>query len=511
MKRFILCSATLLFVNFSYADTTYVNGNVSGNWTTDGNPYIVTGNLLVPANLELLLDNGVRVEFRGPQSITVNGLLSCAPGPDTTRFTQDTIVYSNRWQGLRFTADIGVSTLHNTLFEFGNAYTGTVQVSSFATTHLRACTFRDCAVSALVIDNAQANVLDCSFERCGISGGCGGAIRAHEASVQLSQSTFRNCGALDGGALCFYNSLIEISSCDFRANRATLWGGVIYADNTTLHVTSSWFALNQGLLGGVFLLEHGTDVLFEYCVFRDNTGDRDGIHGSYGVGYLPSGANFRFDNCIFDNNCASSVSVIYSPLLSCTFNECVFMDNDGFPLMSGAGIDVSFSDFSPLPTFGPGVPIDLADLATVNANGDSVDVFGNLVFPPDFMDENAGQGSYYPNFTSPLIDAGDTTSGFEGDGTYPEIGVRHYLHFPPVDDLTLHRVDQSNDLLLRWTQPGTNCHFRIYRSQESEWDWSTVEIVAETADTFYVHQGALTEPITKYIYRISSFDCEFGR
>lgn len=54
---------------------TEVEGSVSGEWDEDGSPYLVMGDIIVEAEEELLIHPGVRVNFTGSYSFTVEGWL----------------------------------------------------------------------------------------------------------------------------------------------------------------------------------------------------------------------------------------------------------------------------------------------------------------------------------------------------------------------------------------------------------------------------------------------------
>lgn len=506
MRISSLILLTQLFASAAFAQT-IVSGAVFGNWTLAGSPYLVVGEIHVPPNADLNIETGVRVEFQGAYRFTVQGSIWVGGQPGETVFTQDTIAFPARWLGIRFASDSVRSMLRYVTFENCAGGDNGVVVTERALITFSECTFRDFVYSAFVIIDTEIDVNNCLFVRCGRIGGCGGAIRAHNITGTIT-ARFEECASLDGGAVCLYNSTVSLGACIFERNRATLWGGAIYSDNCELLLTNCHFIDNAGLTGGVFSMHHSPNTEFRDCVFSGNTGNRDGMSGSYGVGYFLTGTSYSFENCVFENNTASNTSVIYS-VPPCNFKECVFLDNPGSPLLSGTQIGVTYSDFWPQPTF-QGFPNVIGIMDTVNQNGDSVDVYSNLVSAPDFVSLGEGMGPYYPNFDSPLIDAGDTTE-IEWDGTHPEIGLREYLHFPIVDDLTLQRIGDSDNLQLQWSRVGSNCHYRIYRSLEDNWDWNSIELVGETPDSIWVDEGALNFAHDKAVYRIASYNCEFGR
>jgi len=72
---YILFTVIVCLVNHKTYAETRVNGNVSGDWTADGNPYIVTNNISIVHGASLSVEPGVLIEFNHGCNLTVNGLL----------------------------------------------------------------------------------------------------------------------------------------------------------------------------------------------------------------------------------------------------------------------------------------------------------------------------------------------------------------------------------------------------------------------------------------------------
>lgn len=83
--------------------TSVAAGSVSGTWSREASPYLVTGDIHVPDNAELTIEPGVRVLFMGPYGLTVGGnarLVARGNEAQPVEFTA-----WNRqagWAGLRF-------------------------------------------------------------------------------------------------------------------------------------------------------------------------------------------------------------------------------------------------------------------------------------------------------------------------------------------------------------------------------------------------------------------------
>ena len=98
MKR--LSFIVFLFSAMSLADTTNVNGNVSGSWTTSNSPYIVTNNLVLQPTDTLTINAGVEIRFDGNYRFDVFGsLFAIGTVTDSITFTRNE---STNWMSLNF-------------------------------------------------------------------------------------------------------------------------------------------------------------------------------------------------------------------------------------------------------------------------------------------------------------------------------------------------------------------------------------------------------------------------
>jgi len=114
-----LISITLLLVAISvalFAQGTTISGNVSGTWTTSGSPYYVRGNITVPAFMQLTINPGVQVIFRGNYNLTVRGILM-AQGTNNTNCITFTAIGDSTWSGVFFDSRYTGSTLKYAKFD----------------------------------------------------------------------------------------------------------------------------------------------------------------------------------------------------------------------------------------------------------------------------------------------------------------------------------------------------------------------------------------------------------
>ncbi|MFQ5629148.1 MAG: TonB-dependent receptor domain-containing protein [bacterium] len=71
----LLCNVMLLFLHARMIKAAEVQGRQSGRWTVAASPYIVTGNIIIPEDQQLIIEPGVVVKFAGDFSLTVDGSL----------------------------------------------------------------------------------------------------------------------------------------------------------------------------------------------------------------------------------------------------------------------------------------------------------------------------------------------------------------------------------------------------------------------------------------------------
>ncbi|MEW6103622.1 MAG: right-handed parallel beta-helix repeat-containing protein [bacterium] len=82
---------------------TYVSGNVSGNWTTAGSPYIVTADATVQNGTSLTIDPNVEVRFATNTSLICYGTLNAIGTPlGTITFTSDQAIHTpGHWKWIK--------------------------------------------------------------------------------------------------------------------------------------------------------------------------------------------------------------------------------------------------------------------------------------------------------------------------------------------------------------------------------------------------------------------------
>jgi hypothetical protein len=110
MKKQIIFFYFTFSLIYLFSQTTIPAGDVSGNWSLAGSPFLIEGEITIPNGENLSVDPGVLIEFQGHYSFNVQGqLLAVGTEQDSIEFTiADTTGFSNvytmigAWSGFIF-------------------------------------------------------------------------------------------------------------------------------------------------------------------------------------------------------------------------------------------------------------------------------------------------------------------------------------------------------------------------------------------------------------------------
>jgi len=230
---------------------TYVSaGDVSGIWEVSKSPYMITGDLVVPDGETLEIEPGVKVVFRGPYRIRVNGCVEALGEADKN------IVFTHsnptvRWDGFDFditAASNDSSLFDNCIFEYGYAQRsqplncgGAIAVKYFDKLKITNCIF-------------QHNIAD---QAGATYNPCGGAIALWHSDPLIQNCIFRyNYAEVFGGAIFAYrNSNPIISNCLFYGNKSAEYAGAIgFYRNSDGILLNNTIANNSAADGGALAM-----------------------------------------------------------------------------------------------------------------------------------------------------------------------------------------------------------------------------------------------------------------
>ncbi len=77
----LAASTLLVAVSSPVLSITEISGTASGTWAAAGNPYVVTGNTIVPSGQTLMIEAGVEVRFNADKWLQINGTVHASGTP----------------------------------------------------------------------------------------------------------------------------------------------------------------------------------------------------------------------------------------------------------------------------------------------------------------------------------------------------------------------------------------------------------------------------------------------
>jgi hypothetical protein len=249
-----------LVLSVSSHAQTILSGNISGTWTTAGNPYIISANATVPSGQTLTIQPGVVVWIGQGLSIDVNGGIQ-AVGTSPAHITFQAPITSQYWN------TISVNNSLTNLFnycDFANS-TNTLAFVGTSSNQVNYCTFTNSIGTALAFNNQSgnevlfssfnnvsngiamalngnfltltANILNCSFTNCS-----GQAVSGANAGLMTIVSAINNCSFSSVDVGCSFNLSANINGVG-NAN-------VQLMDNLFNNVTNTAISLTSGSYSG---------------------------------------------------------------------------------------------------------------------------------------------------------------------------------------------------------------------------------------------------------------------
>jgi len=414
----MLLSCWLLLLTRAGA-ATVLSGNVSGTWTTNGSPYILSADCTVASNQTLTILPGVEVIIGPDVSVEVLGGLSAvgtAAQPISIRGANPT----NYW---------GSIGMYNSTFPYRFNY----------------CRIRDSGYQPLVwgVDGGNrrltAEVVNCDFLNCRY-GGVYGIAQSHSSGDPASGKA---------------TLAIEVRNCIFDSTGNGCVFGAFYIGPNAPDST-----IEARVIGNLFKnLKETALLLYE-------------SHNNAG-GTNSSRPEFVNNTIISAQRGVDTVYPYFNPTIR---NNMFIRTSNAVHNLSSSGpgsFDVSYNCFFSNTANFSGYPGIYGIPVINNHNGDPCDAFYNIFLDPQFLDTNR----FLLRNSSPCIDAGDPTiadvcfqfsrgSAISDIGAYggPEVcgwlthGFAPVITAPPLDQSSCVggsatfnvRVEGSEPLAYRW-------------------------------------------------------------
>ncbi|MCK4653516.1 MAG: PKD domain-containing protein [Candidatus Cloacimonetes bacterium] len=286
------------------------------------------------------------------------------------------------------------------------------------------------------------------------SSNLGGGIGCYNSSPSLSNVTITGNSATDGGGIHCYSSSPNLTNVTITDNNAANYeyigsGGGIYCSHSSspslVNVTIT--GNNANYSGGGIYCSTGIPSLENVTITGNSATDSGG-------GIYLSFSSSILDNVTITGNSADYGGGIYCRFSSPSLENTIVSDNTGnYGIFVEEGTpSINYSDFwnnqnGNFYNCGEWVGLNV----TTNANGDSCDVYSNIQFDPCFVD--TANGDYHLTEISPCIDAGNSTSPLDPDGTVVDMGAYYYHQgdIPPIAEFTSNSAQGYSPLVINFT------------------------------------------------------------
>ncbi|RLD59883.1 MAG: hypothetical protein DRJ01_10680, partial [Bacteroidetes bacterium] len=247
MKKIVFFLFLLLVLINLNAETVIPSGNVSGVWSISGSPYLIDGDIAIPADSTLTIDPGVIVEFQDLYIFDIQGTLK-AEGTvnDSIFFTVPDSLQVTGWLGINF---IGEETSRDSskMVYCDIQYINKIEPRRFITSFDGSINIK--YYTALLIDHCYI---------CNNKSNDGGAIFIEDSDPIISNCEISNNYAfIEGGAIKIYNdSAPEISNNSICYNISEGKGGAIKigCGNPSPLIQNNVINHNTALDGGGLLI-----------------------------------------------------------------------------------------------------------------------------------------------------------------------------------------------------------------------------------------------------------------
>jgi len=408
MKKIIILFGVLLIAAISFATIHIPEGDVSGVWTYANSPYIIDGEITIPADSLLIIEPGIKVIFTGHYKFNVQGqLMAVGTEMDLITFTiRDTTGFSNvvipdgGWHGIRFDntpASNDSSKIVYCKIEFGKA----IGVGENSGGAIYVNNFSKLLVSNSLISNNRALFIACT-------GGKGAGIYCEQADIIIKDNTIKDnlsyfgsgggiyckyanpvitgniisnnsallTGARGGGIYCYFSNPIIIDNIitdNIAIGTGSAGGGICsgYGSNPFIsnNTISGNYISGTGSAGGGISVYHGINVMITRNSIVNNTASFGGGIRCYDSSVnilnnlitstvLGSGISTNHSKTIIRNN---FIIDNYTTAISCSNDSLIIIDSNS---IIGNNIESDTTRFN----YGGAIRIEHVDKGIIKNN-----------------------------------------------------------------------------------------------------------------------------------------------
>jgi len=291
--------------------------------------------------------------------------------------------------------------------------------------------------------------------------GLGGGIYGQNCEGLIANNIISNNSADEsGGGLYFHNADIQILENIISGNNSGSGGGIYCEENSTGIISDNTiFACNASIYGGGIHLSNTSNIEIKNNVIHSNWCAFSG-----GGLYCTNSTQSITNNTFCYNESQNGIAALY--ILSDTIYNNIFFGNIGTYILSGGfylehcNIYGNSGDL-----FALGAAPGTGELTTVNSNGDSCDVYYNILMDPLFADTL--NMDFHLTENSPCIDAGDPDFPFDPDGTITDIGAYYFdqiISLDPPLNITVEIIGSS--VHLNWDVVTNATSYKVYSSDD---------------------------------------------
>ncbi len=346
-----VCSSTTTF-----AQTVISGPDISGTWTTAGEPYILestaTNVFTVPVGQTLTIEAGVNITVN-IDSLVVNGKI-IAQGESGNKIhfnfnnTDGLIFYDNN-------TSPDSSKFIYTIFEQCTSANGVFYISNTSKIAFHNCEFSNNTAnsSAPFIAYSSNFIMKNSLFESNTGSGTGqekaGAIYLKNSNPDISNTAFNNNSSTQGGAIYLDNSDPTLSNLTFSQNSSTGKGGAIYCLSANPQIQNSSFSDNTSNSdgGAIYCVDSDLEITGTSTSFSSNSS----TSGSGGAIFSDNSISNISDAAFNNNSSNTDGGAIYHTTSELTLNNTLFDTNsaaEGGAIYSinASKLDIIDTDFS---------------------------------------------------------------------------------------------------------------------------------------------------------------------